>query len=314
MENNLEEEDDYIYKINNEFPFSNMHIENPEPLSNGIYFIKMCIQKSPIYIQLPKCNIKNDSYNTKNNNCDLIYLYKNNIELIEWIEKIEKSCKNMINNNKKLLFKNDLSEHDIDNMMTPFYRLYNSGTNLLIKTNIDINNQKSKCLIYDDNENDIEISDLNINNDVIPLIHIKGILISSKSFQLDIEIIQLMIINNEMKEDNFSYLGKDNEINNTALNDEENYVKNIKEKEEIIEVSLDDLEIINNNEIIELNKPNDIYYKKYKEARKKALEIRNKSIEAFLEAKQIKTKYMLQNLDDSDSSNNSDDFNSFYNY
>ena len=35
--------------------------------------------------------------------------------------------------------------------------------------------------------------------------------------------------------------------------------------------------------------------------------MRQKAIEAFLEAKKIKTKYMLQHLDDSDSEDNSED-------
>ena len=75
----------------------------------------------------------------------------------------------------------------------------------------------------------------------------------------------------------------------------------------ILEVSLDDLSN-HSDDILELKKPNQVYYKIYKAAREKALKMRQSAIEAFLEAKQIKTKYMLHNLDDSDDSDVENDY------
>ena len=49
---------------------------------------------------------------------------------------------------------------------------------------------------------------------------------------------------------------------------------------------------------INLKAPNDVYYEMYKKAREKAKQCRINAIEAYLEAKQIKTKYMLDVLDD----------------
>ena len=51
---------------------------------------------------------------------------------------------------------------------------------------------------------------------------------------------------------------------------------------------------------ISLKTPNDIYYELYKTAIKKAKDIRKNAIEAFLQAKNIKTKYSLEDLDISD--------------
>jgi ribosomal protein S17E len=98
-----------------------------------------------------------------------------------------------------------------------------------------------------------------------------------------------------------------NDMANKDANDVANEVSNANnsredetsEEEEIVEVSLDGLDTLNKTEILELKKPNQVYYKLYKAARKKAIKMREKAIEAFLEAKQIKTKYMLQDLDDS---------------
>ena len=77
-------------------------------------------------------------------------------------------------------------------------------------------------------------------------------------------------------------------------------------KEIIIDPNLDSLETIT------LKKPNQVYYEIYKEARKKAKIAKKSAIVAFLEAKNIKKTYMLDDLDesDSDSYNDSDSDNS----
>ena len=58
---------------------------------------------------------------------------------------------------------------------------------------------------------------------------------------------------------------------------------------------------LNSLETITLKKPNQVYYEIYKEARKKAKSAKREAIVAFLEAKNIKKTYMLDDLDESDS-------------
>jgi hypothetical protein len=55
-----------------------------------------------------------------------------------------------------------------------------------------------------------------------------------------------------------------------------------------------------NAETMILKKPNEVYYEIYRAARKKAKHMRQVAVEAYLEAKEIKTKYMLDDVDDSD--------------
>ena len=62
------------------------------------------------------------------------------------------------------------------------------------------------------------------------------------------------------------------------------------------------------SDTINLKNPNEVYYEIYRKAREKAKEWRLKAIESYLEAKEIKTKYMLFDMDDSDDSmDDSDD-------
>ena len=68
---------------------------------------------------------------------------------------------------------------------------------------------------------------------------------------------------------------------------------------ELAEIADDDLKV-SEGEPISLRKPNDIYYEIYKSAKQKANNMRRAAVEAYLETKEIKSKYMLQDIDDSD--------------
>jgi hypothetical protein len=74
--------------------------------------------------------------------------------------------------------------------------------------------------------------------------------------------------------------------------------------EELKEFDLDiTLEKNNKNEeSLTLKKPNQVYFELYKNARTKAKEAKKTLILAYLEAKNIKKTYMLEDLDDSDES------------
>ena len=60
--------------------------------------------------------------------------------------------------------------------------------------------------------------------------------------------------------------------------------------------------LVNSLETITLKKPNQVYYEIYKQARDKAKEAKHVALAAYLEAKNIKNTYMLDDIDDSDNS------------
>jgi hypothetical protein len=71
--------------------------------------------------------------------------------------------------------------------------------------------------------------------------------------------------------------------------------------DELKEINNNDLSLENNLETMQLKKPNQVYFELYKEARKKAKEAKRNAILAYLEAKNIKKTYMIENIEDSDS-------------
>jgi hypothetical protein len=71
----------------------------------------------------------------------------------------------------------------------------------------------------------------------------------------------------------------------------------INELEELNEINL---EIPSELEAVHLKKPNEVYLEIYKEVKKRAKEAKKKAIEAYLEAKRIKSLYLLDEIESSD--------------
>ena len=80
---------------------------------------------------------------------------------------------------------------------------------------------------------------------------------------------------------------------------------------ELTEFNLDSS--LENLETIVLKKPNQVYYEIYQKAREKAKEAKKVAITAYLEMKNIKKTYMLDDIDDMDDSENDSEFDELTN-
>jgi hypothetical protein len=219
------------------------------------------------------------------------------------------------------------------------------------------------------------MEEINNETNIISILEIQGIKFTSRNFQIEIELKQIMVLDNEplfdncliktskkytvkpleedpktdeLKIESIKLDGKKiddsnlEEITNEDIldelepidilvepvvkaellpvvkadtkleeNDEENITLDFvfEDLNEDIEENSDELKEVNNVglslenslETMQLKKPNQVYFELYKEARKKAKEAKRCAILAYLEAKNIKKTYMLDNLNDSDS-------------
>ena len=71
--------------------------------------------------------------------------------------------------------------------------------------------------------------------------------------------------------------------------------------DELRDISDVNLNLDKNDHGMTLKKPNQVYFELYKEARNKAKQAKKNAILAYLEAKNIKKTYMIENINDSDS-------------
>ena len=88
----------------------------------------------------------------------------------------------------------DLDEDDIESYFTPTIKLFKSGKQYIMRVNISQRIGATPLKIYDENEEDVDIETITENTSLISILEIQGIRCSTKSFQIDVELKQIMVI------------------------------------------------------------------------------------------------------------------------
>ena len=202
-----------IIEPNLDFDFNKLSLSQPNGLQGGSYFTKILLNNEPFYIQSPKCITKQGIVNSnKKIYCDLIYNQSDQV-FIEWIEKLEEKCQELIFQKKDYWFHNDFDMNDIETAFTSPIKTYKSGRQYLMRTNLQVSKQINYnvlCNVYDEDENLLQLNSITNEVDIIPLIHINGIKFSSKNFIFDLIVKQFMILKNEKKLDSCLIIKKTN--------------------------------------------------------------------------------------------------------
>ena len=222
-----------VHRVNSNFNFENISLANPQPVQGGSFFTKLSFNEQPFYIQLPKCNTKQGIITTKRGKyCDLLYSKLDEDNLINWILSLENRCQELIFDKRDVWFHQEIQKDDIETMLSPVFRLYKSGQKLLIRTSIDVSKEtnQAKCVAYDENEVKIDLELINNENTLIPLVLIEGIRFSSKSFEIDIKLTQLMILEDKPAYTDMCLIQKSNELNHISTEVKEECKESIDNK------------------------------------------------------------------------------------
>jgi len=375
-----------IVEPNETFDFNQLTLAHPSGIQGGAYFTKIEYNKKPLYIQTTKGQTRQGFVKTgKKYYCDLMF-DKNSETLLNWFENLEERCQNLLYDKRYEWFQSALEKNDIETAFNSSIRIYKSGKYYLIRTNIKSTRTEEPAVkIYNENEAVLNMSHITNETNIISILEIQGIKFTSRNFQIEIELKQVMVLNNEPifnsclikttksnntieeikplerkteNEDNLetqkqtsisldnlnnlddnldnlnledsledslnSDLAHNNNVEDIVLSVEENIneIDNSKktlDNELDIELDFEDLDEENNDdndelkevninanlentlESIQLKKPNQVYFELYVEARKKAKDAKKNAIMAYLEVKNIKKTYMIDNTIDSDS-------------
>ena len=405
---------DSILEATDNFQFGSVKLSKPKSTTGGNWLIKFGINNNPLYLQTPKCNTRNGFLKAgKRYYTDLVFSNDND-EFIRWIENLENMCHEHLHENRATWFDSNLmlERHDIENYFTSPMKIYKTGKYYILRVNVETNLGVPALTIYNENNNKVEIDTIDDKQDIISILEFKGIKCSSTSFQIDIEMKQMVTIkpvkifsncvirlpsqsgnystyeniteseeqinldkpslqqedenaensdipnldkpslhqedeNAENSDIDIPFLEKSVEIGVGSLDKDNNDIQNLEtvvvstepeindetdqtilEKNEVntdnqdestnntneqldlhvdtnelqeFKIDLDDLtEDVN----INIKKNNDIYYEMYREACRKAKIARDLALSSYLEAKRIKNQYMLDNLTESDDSEN----------
>jgi hypothetical protein len=359
-----------IIEPNESFDFSKLSLAHPVGIQGGAYFTKIEYNKKPLYIQSPKSLTRQGFVKTgKKYYCDLMF-DKNSESIINWFENLEEKCHKLIYEKKDAWFQGNLEENDIQTAFNPLIRVYKSGKYYLLRTNVKNTKDDVPAIkIYNEKEIILGLNDVTPETEIISILDIQGIKFTSRNFQVEIELKQVMVLDNEpifdscliktskksnviessnksleeikeplvidnitepneesseniVKEDSSNLEPIDSlegleqldplePLENVKTSQEENGSLDIEFEDLIEDIQEDNNELreVNNNELhldkneltMTLKKPNQVYFDLYKEARNKAKQAKKNAILAYLEAKNIKKTYLIENINDSDS-------------
>lgn len=171
------------------FPFHQLYLTSPIQVPGKQHFCKLTANKQPLFVQSPKCKTKQGIVKSgKKQYCDLVFTNFDE-ELIEWIETLEINLRKILYSNREKCFDIELTEDDIESYFNPTIKLFKSGKLYQLRATLNPN-----VHIYDETENVVDAAAINDTTEIITILEFTGVTCSSKSFQLDVEIKQIMII------------------------------------------------------------------------------------------------------------------------
>lgn len=370
-----------IYSIKDPLDLSRLRLAKPIN-KNGAHFIKTLDVDNPIYFLGPKCFAKQGFVKSgKKIFCDLVFSNEDS-DFLEWLENLEETARGCIYANRETWFETPLDEHDIESSMSSPYKPYKSGKYFIVRANVPTALDKINIKVYDENENESDPENIKENTKVLAVLEFQGIRCSVRSFQFEIELKQILIVEPEkiferciIAKSAFDTIsverGGDNEVRSKKSNATPSSVPELEQsvrsenKNEILlppssptestafddsadpegmsgddtlpqqnvsscspqiileefpslgedinaplnvdlQLNLDDIATTEQDPPLRLKSRNDVYYKLYKEMRQRAKEAKREALANYLEAKRIKSTYLLNDVSDSETEEEED--------
>ena len=314
-------------------PFSSdlLRLTTPTVLQNGnSHFTRIVFDDSPLYFQTPRCETKQGivTTTTKKTYYDLVldsnsetsHSPKEFKAFVEWMQTLEDAVIKLLHSNGKLWFRDPLSEDDVRGLFASPLKPLKGGNQLSLRVNVPTSvTRANACTVFDESEKPVHLSYLTPEHQIISIIEVLGVRFTSSSFQMDLSCKQIAAVSNQplfqscvIKKDVslYSYAPTTSAISTATTTATATATATAtpgsgkREDTELKQLLETDIIIEPQEPPIIIHDPLKIYYSLYKAALKRAKDAKRMSIQAFLDAKNIKNKY---NLDIYDEDYNDDD-------
>jgi hypothetical protein len=179
-----------IIEPDNSFDFDKLSLGTLTNVVGGSYFSRLYFNNKPIYIQPPKSLTKQGVIKSgKKQYCDLMFTNQDEL-FINWIENLETSCQKLLYNKNTEWFsaENKIELHDIESSFTSPVKIFKSGRFYLVRANI-----KPNIKIYN-NDRIIPCEDITADTCMVSVVEVQGIKFTSKTFQIELEIKQCLVV------------------------------------------------------------------------------------------------------------------------
>ena len=181
---------DNIIEPTIDYDFSNLYLGPPSTLAGGSYFTKIMYSNNKLlYLQTPKCLTKQGFVKSgKKIFVDLMF-DNNDTVFINWIENLEAKCQELLFSKGETWFQTKLEKDDIETAFTSAFKIYKSGKYYLLRVNV-----KPAIKIYNESNSVVSLEDITVDKTIISILEIQGIKFTSRSFQIEIELKQSLIV------------------------------------------------------------------------------------------------------------------------
>ena len=315
-----------------DYDFSKLQLGIPVSHLNSTYLARIFENNKPLYMQTPKCTTKGGIVKSgKKMYCDLMFSSDDSI-FIDWVTNLEVKCQSLICNKSESWFQTTYSKDEIETAFSSALKIYRAGKYYLLRVNI-----KPTMKIYTDLNVEVSFDDINENTNILNIIEFYGIKFTSRNFQIELELKQMMIVSKDefvdncfIKPNNYHneipilspplILTKESPKVYQPIEPDEPYVSSdsqekiekpelvLEIKEEVIEPKSIELAEFDFDSMVErleestplhLKRPTDQYYKEYNDVITRANKLKKELNRVYLEADAIKEKYSLD-VDDVD--------------
>jgi hypothetical protein len=155
-----------------------------------------------------------------------------NEAFIHWMEKLEAHSQQTIFKNREQWFDNELELDDIESYFTSPLKLFKSGKYYIARINITTLLGKPTIKIYNEDEEEINFETINDKTNIMTILEIQGIKCSAKSFQIEIELKQMMALKQQILFDKCLFKTKEPRLTkpeNEPMSDKETPLEKIVE-------------------------------------------------------------------------------------
>ena len=316
-----------------DYDFSKLQLGIPVSHLNSTYLARIFENNKPLYMQTPKCTTRGGIVKSgKKMYCDLMFSSDDSI-FIDWVTNLEAKCQTLICNKSESWFQTTYSKDEIETAFSSSLKIYKAGKYYLLRVNI-----KPTMKIYTDLNVEVPFDDINENTNMLNIIEFYGIKFTSRNFQIELELKQMMIVSkdefvnncfikpnnyhiempilptqSEPKESPKVYEPREPDEPYVSSDSQEKIDKPeivLEIKEEIKEIEPNSIELaefdfdsmverLEESTPLHLKRPTEQYYKEYNDVITRANKLKEELKRVYLEAQTIKEKYSLD-VDDID--------------
>jgi hypothetical protein len=321
-----------IHIIGMPFSAELLRLTTPTVLQNGSsHFTRILLDDSPLYFQTPRCETKQGIVTTTTKKTYYDLILDSNSEtshspnefkaFVEWMQTLEDAVVKLLHSNGKLWFRDPLSEDDVRGLFASPLKPLKGGNQLSLRVNVPTSiGRVNACTVFDESEKPVHLSYLTPEHQIISIIEVLGVRFTSSSFQLDLSCKQIAAVSSQplfqscmIKKDAsiYSYassIATTTATTATATTATTDSQAGKKEETSELKPLLETDIIIEQEPAISIHDPLKVYYSLYKAALKRARDAKRTSIQAFLDARNIKNKYNLDVYDEDNDDDDDDDY------